>query len=244
MPRDALLAVDGLTVRRSAADGAVLLPPTGLRVAEGEVVAVTGPSGAGKSTLLHALLDVLPPGLTRTGGAVRWRARPWRPAAPPAAGGAPAAAGSARTPAPPSTPLARRPPGRRGTDGGRPRGPRRRVRETLARLGLPPSSPPGAPPNSPAARPNASPSPARCAATPNSSSWTSRPPPWTRRPPPWSRTRYAPDAAPGARRRPGDHDHGLAAEVADVVLRVGTGAEPPTARARRRARTRRLRLRA
>ncbi|MFF9489542.1 ABC transporter ATP-binding protein [Streptomyces sp. NPDC014676] len=81
-----LLTVEGLTVRR-ALDGATVLPPVGLRVGPGQVLAVTGVSGAGKSTLLRALLDVLPDGLHRAAGTVRWRgaavppgraARRWR----------------------------------------------------------------------------------------------------------------------------------------------------------------------
>ncbi|MFF5158150.1 ABC transporter ATP-binding protein [Streptomyces sp. NPDC000348] len=67
-----LLAAEGLTVRRTPG-GAVVLPPVDLRVGPGQVLAVTGASGAGKSTLLRALLDVLPDGLHRTAGTVRWR---------------------------------------------------------------------------------------------------------------------------------------------------------------------------
>lgn len=81
-----LLAAEGLTVRR-ALDGVTVLPPVDLSVGSGRVLAVTGPSGAGKSTLLRALLDVLPDGLHRSAGAVRWNgatvpqgraARRWR----------------------------------------------------------------------------------------------------------------------------------------------------------------------
>lgn len=72
VPTDApLLAAEGLTVRR-ALDGAVVLPPVDVRVGPGQVLAVTGASGAGKSTLLRALLDVLPDGLHRAAGTVRW----------------------------------------------------------------------------------------------------------------------------------------------------------------------------
>ncbi|GHH85490.1 ABC transporter ATP-binding protein [Streptomyces capitiformicae] len=81
-----LLAADGLTVHR-AADSALVLPPTDLRAASGQVVVITGSSGAGKTTLLHALLDTLPAGLRRSAGTVRWQgtllkqghpARTWR----------------------------------------------------------------------------------------------------------------------------------------------------------------------
>lgn len=81
-----LLTAEGLTVRR-ASDGAPVLPAVDVRVGPGQVLAVTGASGAGKSTLLHALLDVLPGGLHRAAGTVRWRgatvpqgraARRWR----------------------------------------------------------------------------------------------------------------------------------------------------------------------
>uniref|UniRef100_UPI0035237F3C ATP-binding cassette domain-containing protein n=1 Tax=Streptomyces sp. PU_AKi4 TaxID=2800809 RepID=UPI0035237F3C len=67
-----LLAAEGLTVRR-ALDGTTVLPPVDVRVGPGQVLAVTGASGAGKSTLLRALLDVLPDGLHRAAGTVRWR---------------------------------------------------------------------------------------------------------------------------------------------------------------------------
>ncbi|MDN3268066.1 ATP-binding cassette domain-containing protein [Streptomyces sp. MA15] len=87
VPTDApLLAAEGLTVRR-ALEGATVLPPVDVRVGPGQVLAVTGASGAGKSTLLRALLDVLPDGLHRAAGTVRWRgavvspgrtARRWR----------------------------------------------------------------------------------------------------------------------------------------------------------------------
>ncbi|MEU3148284.1 MULTISPECIES: ABC transporter ATP-binding protein [unclassified Streptomyces] len=85
-PGAPLLAAEGLTVRR-APDRATVLPSVDLRVGPGEVLAVTGASGAGKSTLLRALLDVLPDGLHRAAGTVRWRgatvpqgraARRWR----------------------------------------------------------------------------------------------------------------------------------------------------------------------
>ncbi|MFD3735489.1 ABC transporter ATP-binding protein [Streptomyces sp. NPDC058632] len=67
-----LLAAEGLTVRR-VPDEATVLPPVDLHVGPGQVLAVTGASGAGKSTLLRALLDVLPDGLHRAAGTVRWR---------------------------------------------------------------------------------------------------------------------------------------------------------------------------
>ncbi|AQS66748.1 hypothetical protein B1H29_07235 [Streptomyces pactum] len=67
-----------MTVRR-VHDGATVLPPAGLEVGSGEVLAVTGASGAGKTTLLRALLDVLPDGLHRPAGTVRWRGAPVEP---------------------------------------------------------------------------------------------------------------------------------------------------------------------
>ncbi|MFD8521663.1 ABC transporter ATP-binding protein [Streptomyces capillispiralis] len=81
-----LLAAEGLSVHRTL-DGVTVLPPVDLSVGDGQVLAVTGPSGAGKSTLLRALLDVLPDGLDRSAGTVRRRgaavpagraARRWR----------------------------------------------------------------------------------------------------------------------------------------------------------------------
>jgi len=60
------LVVDGVTVRR-APDEPPVLPPTSLRLAPGEVIALVGRSGAGKSTLLAVLLGFLAP----SGGSVR-----------------------------------------------------------------------------------------------------------------------------------------------------------------------------
>ncbi|WP_221350530.1 ABC transporter ATP-binding protein [Streptomyces beigongshangae] len=70
-----LLAAEQLTVRR-AHDGATVLPAVDLEIGDGQVLAVTGTSGAGKTTLLRALLDVLPDGLHRPAGTVRWRGAP------------------------------------------------------------------------------------------------------------------------------------------------------------------------
>ncbi|MFF7900161.1 ABC transporter ATP-binding protein [Streptomyces sp. NPDC007920] len=69
--RTPLLTAEGLTVRRTR-DGATMLSPVDVTVGSGEVLAVTGPSGGGKTTLLRALLDVLPDGLHRAAGTVRW----------------------------------------------------------------------------------------------------------------------------------------------------------------------------
>lgn len=64
------LTVRGLTVHDGR--GRAVLSGIDLDVPAHTVVAVTGPSGSGKSTLLRAVLDVLAPGLRRTGGEVRW----------------------------------------------------------------------------------------------------------------------------------------------------------------------------
>ncbi|MEV7959138.1 ABC transporter ATP-binding protein [Streptomyces sp. NPDC087532] len=85
-PARPLLAVEGLTVCRQV-DAAPVFPPVDLQLTAGKVLSITGPSGAGKTTLLRAVLDVLPPGLRRSAGEVRWQgervrrggaARRWR----------------------------------------------------------------------------------------------------------------------------------------------------------------------
>ncbi|GGU91381.1 hypothetical protein GCM10010182_02890 [Actinomadura cremea] len=76
-PRELGLTVDGLTV--VDADGRAIVDGIGLRAAPGEVVAIVGPSGGGKTTAVRAALDVLAPGLRRTGGTVTWHGRAVRP---------------------------------------------------------------------------------------------------------------------------------------------------------------------
>lgn len=60
-------ATPGLTVTDSA--GRTILDDIALDLPAGRSVAIVGPSGAGKTTLALALLDALPRGLTRQGGA-------------------------------------------------------------------------------------------------------------------------------------------------------------------------------
>ncbi|WP_239003755.1 ABC transporter ATP-binding protein [Nocardia panacis] len=60
--------VDGFTV--CGTHGRELFGPTTFRMTAGTVTALAGPSGSGKTTLMRALLGYLPPGATRTAGAV------------------------------------------------------------------------------------------------------------------------------------------------------------------------------
>ena len=71
----ALLEVDGLHAGYGEHE---ILRGVGLRVDEGEIVAVIGPNGAGKSTLLKTLAGLLVP----TAGVVRFRGRELTRAAP------------------------------------------------------------------------------------------------------------------------------------------------------------------
>ncbi|WP_433323787.1 ATP-binding cassette domain-containing protein [Spirillospora sp. CA-294931] len=67
----------GLTVDRlgvTGPDGRPILTGFTLHAAPGEVVAIVGPSGSGKTTAVRAMLDLLEPGLRRS-GTVRWDGR-------------------------------------------------------------------------------------------------------------------------------------------------------------------------
>ncbi|MFI7615814.1 ATP-binding cassette domain-containing protein [Nonomuraea terrae] len=74
---DAVLEVVGLTVADDR--GRQIVTGAGLRAGPGEVIAIVGPSGSGKTTMVRAALDILEPGLHRTGGVVTWRGSPVRP---------------------------------------------------------------------------------------------------------------------------------------------------------------------
>jgi oligopeptide/dipeptide ABC transporter ATP-binding protein len=67
-----VLAVRDLTVR---AGGREVVDGVSLRVGEGESVGIVGESGSGKSLTARAVLDLLPPGVGRTGGSVVFRDR-------------------------------------------------------------------------------------------------------------------------------------------------------------------------
>ncbi|SEG86417.1 peptide/nickel transport system ATP-binding protein [Thermomonospora echinospora] len=73
----AVLKVTGLTVTDDG--GWAIVEDVFLRAWPGEVVAIVGPSGGGKTTTVRAVLDVLGPGLRRTGGTVAWRGTRVRP---------------------------------------------------------------------------------------------------------------------------------------------------------------------
>jgi len=65
----ALLSVDRLSI--GTASGLPLVRDVSFDLAAGEIVAVVGESGSGKTMVSRAVLDLLPPGVVRTGGAIR-----------------------------------------------------------------------------------------------------------------------------------------------------------------------------
>lgn len=65
---DHVIAVRDLRVRTGDKAGdKTLVGPVSFELAHGSTTGLCGPSGAGKSTVLRALVDLLPPGLTRSG---------------------------------------------------------------------------------------------------------------------------------------------------------------------------------
>ncbi|MFC8848036.1 MULTISPECIES: ABC transporter ATP-binding protein [unclassified Micromonospora] len=66
----------------TARNGRSIDTPISLRVAPGEVVALTGPSGAGKTVWLNAMMDALEPPLRRIAGTVRWQGQVIEPGEP------------------------------------------------------------------------------------------------------------------------------------------------------------------
>jgi peptide/nickel transport system ATP-binding protein len=67
-----LLSVEGLRI--TAAGGKVVaVAGIDFAVAAGEILAVVGESGSGKTATGRAVIDLLPPGLTREAGAIRFR---------------------------------------------------------------------------------------------------------------------------------------------------------------------------
>jgi len=77
MPQTPLLEIEHLEIRGAA--GAVV-SDVGLTVAAGEIVCVVGESGCGKSLSALAVLDLLPPGLSITGGGIRFEGKDVLPA--------------------------------------------------------------------------------------------------------------------------------------------------------------------
>lgn len=66
-----LLAIDHVTVETTRADARLtLVNDVSLRIRRGAVLALVGASGSGKSLTIGASLDVLPPGVRRSAGAV------------------------------------------------------------------------------------------------------------------------------------------------------------------------------
>jgi peptide/nickel transport system ATP-binding protein len=73
---DPLLAIDDLQCTFSAIDGpARVLRGVGLRLHEGERLAIVGESGSGKSVTVRAILGLLPPRTARVTGSIRFAGR-------------------------------------------------------------------------------------------------------------------------------------------------------------------------
>lgn len=68
-----LLDVSGLTIAPRGADP--LVAEVSVRLERGQTLGIVGESGSGKSLTCLAILDLLPPGLERTGGTVRFDGR-------------------------------------------------------------------------------------------------------------------------------------------------------------------------
>jgi peptide/nickel transport system ATP-binding protein len=64
-----VLAIEGL---RIAAGASEVVSGVGLSVARGEICAVVGESGSGKTMVARSILSLLPPGVARTGGSIRF----------------------------------------------------------------------------------------------------------------------------------------------------------------------------
>jgi peptide/nickel transport system permease protein len=69
-PADALLVVDGLSVTAGSEPGTPLVSDVSFGVGPGQTVALVGESGCGKSVTALALLGLLPPGVSISGGSV------------------------------------------------------------------------------------------------------------------------------------------------------------------------------
>jgi peptide/nickel transport system ATP-binding protein len=68
----AVLAVDRLSIALpTGADRALAAENVSFSIGAGEIVCLVGESGSGKSMIAHAILSLLPPGVTVSGGAVR-----------------------------------------------------------------------------------------------------------------------------------------------------------------------------
>jgi ABC-type glutathione transport system ATPase component len=70
MSAEAMLTVEGLTVRAGDGRGEPVVDDVSFEVESGETYGLLGSSGSGKSTTARAILDLLPRGLARTEGRI------------------------------------------------------------------------------------------------------------------------------------------------------------------------------
>ena len=70
---DAILDVRGLTV--SVDDGPALVTDVSFSLRQGRVLGLVGESGCGKTMTARSLMGLLPPGVSVSGGSIRWQGR-------------------------------------------------------------------------------------------------------------------------------------------------------------------------